>query len=46
MEEKAKILEYIETIKSHYPPENYSMLRETLDYCVSLLKEKLETNCK
>ena len=42
MEEKARILEHIETIKSHYPPENYSMLRETLDYCVSLLKEKLE----
>ena len=42
MEEEAKILEHIETIKKHYPPENYTMLRETLDYCVSLLKEKIE----
>lgn len=42
MEEKTKILEHIETIKKHYPPENYTMLRETLDYCVSLLKEKIE----
>ena len=28
----------IETIRSNYPPENYSMLREALDYCLGLLE--------
>ena len=29
--------EMIEAIKGNYPPANYTMLRETLDYCVKLL---------
>lgn len=34
--------EMIETIRSNYPPENYSMLREALDHCLTLLKADAE----
>ena len=42
MENRELILEHINTLKSHYPTENYTMLRETLDYCIKLLEQKLE----
>lgn len=34
--------EAIEVIKSNYPPENYTMLREALDLAIELLSEKAE----
>lgn len=34
--------EAIEVIKSNYPPENYTMLREALDLSIELLTEKVE----
>lgn len=34
--------EMIEAIKSNYPPEKYSELRESLDHCLTLLKAKSE----
>ena len=34
--------EMIETIRSNYPPENYSMLREALDRCLTLLEAEAE----
>ena len=34
--------EMIETIRSNYPPENYSMLREALDHCLTLLDAEAE----
>ena len=40
-DEKLCILEYIDAIENNYPPENYTMLREALDYCLKLLKEKI-----
>ena len=40
MEEKEKIKQHISAIQKNYPPENYTMLREALDYCLDLLKEK------
>lgn len=30
----------ISTIKNNYPPKRYSMLRETLDYCIKLLENQ------
>ena len=33
--------EAIETIKSNYPPENYTMLRESLDMSMELLKKQI-----
>ena len=38
--EQLSILEYISAIEENYPPSNYIMLREALDYCLSMLKEK------
>jgi hypothetical protein len=35
------LLEYISAIEQNYPPENYTMLREALDYCLKILKEKI-----
>ena len=32
--------EAIETIEANYPPENYSMLRETLDMAIALMKKQ------
>ena len=32
--------EAIEVIKSNYPPENYTMLREALDLAIKVLSEK------
>lgn len=32
----------IESIKSNYPPENYTMLREALDLAIKVLAEKAE----
>ena len=40
MEEKEKIRQHISAIQENYPPENYTLLREALDYCLDLLKEK------
>lgn len=31
--------EAIEVIKSNYPPENYTMLRDALDLAITLLEE-------
>lgn len=42
MKEKEKIRQHISAIQKNYPPENYTMLREALDYCLELLKEKEE----
>ena len=42
MENREVIMNHIATLKSHYPTENYTMLREALDYCIELLEEKLE----
>jgi hypothetical protein len=39
-EEKEKIKQHISAIQENYPPENYTLLREALDYCLDLLKEK------
>ena len=41
MEEK--IPEYISAIEKNFPPENYTILREALSYCIELLKEKNES---
>ena len=38
--EHLNILEYISAIEENYPPSNYTILREALDYCLSVLKEK------
>ena len=38
--EHLNILEYIGAIEENYPPSNYTILREALDYCLELLKEK------
>ena len=40
-DEKLCILEYIDVIEKNYPPKNYTMLREALDYCLEILKEKI-----
>ena len=37
-----KTKEMIEAIRSNYPPENYSELREALDHCLTLLKAESE----
>ena len=42
MENREVIMIHIDTLKSHYPTENYTMLREALDYCIGLLEQKLE----
>lgn len=34
----------IETIKSNYPPEQYTMLREALDLAVESLKKQIPTS--
>lgn len=36
-----KLNEYINSIEKNYPPVNYSMLREALDYCLETLNEQL-----
>ncbi len=36
------LLEYIDAIEKNYPPENYTVLREALDYCLDILKEEVE----
>ena len=41
-DDKLAILEYIDAIEQNYPPERYSMLREALDYCLEILKEKVK----
>jgi hypothetical protein len=33
-------LQAIEVIKSNYPPENYTMLREALDLAIQVLQRK------
>jgi len=38
---KDKYKEAIEIIKSNYPPENYTALREALDLAMECLSEKL-----
>jgi hypothetical protein len=35
------ILEYINAIEQNYPPENYTILREALDYCLEMLRSKV-----
>lgn len=40
-DKKLCILEYIDAIENNYPPEKYTMLREALDYCLEILKEKI-----
>ena len=42
MDNREVITIHIDTLKSHYPTENYTMLREALDYCIGLLEQKLE----
>lgn len=42
MEDRLLILEYIDAIENNYPPERYVMLREALDYCLEMLKNKLK----
>ena len=39
--EKEKIKQHISAIENNYPPERYTALREALDYCLKLLKEKI-----
>lgn len=39
--DKLAVLEYINAIEQNYPPEHYVMLSEALDYCLEMLKEKL-----
>lgn len=41
MTDKEKIVEHIKAIENNYPPEQYTMLREALDYCLEMLKERL-----
>ena len=36
------LLEYIDAIESNYPPENYVMLREALDYCLEMLRKEVK----
>lgn len=40
--DKLTLVEYIDAIEKNYPPENYRMLREALDYCLKLLKAEVE----
>ena len=39
---REKIKEYILAIEENYPPINYTILREALDYCLVMLKEQEE----
>ena len=41
--EKLLLLEYIDAIENNYPPENYRMLREALDYCLKMMRKQLNT---
>jgi hypothetical protein len=41
-DEILKILEYINAIEQNYPTENYTMLREALDYCLEMLRNKVD----
>ncbi len=34
--------EAVEVIKSNYPPENYTLLREALDLAIEVLSEQAE----
>lgn len=36
-----RVEEAIKTIKSNYPPENYTMLRETLDMAIEALEKQI-----
>lgn len=36
--------EAIETIKSNFPPENYTMLREALETAIKVLEEKVKVD--
>lgn len=40
MKEIVKIKQCISAIQNNYPPASYTLLREALDYCLELLKEK------
>ena len=42
MDDKLAILEYIDAIEQNYPPKHYVMFREALDYCLEMLKKKLD----
>lgn len=42
MEDKLLIIEYIDVITQHCPSSRYdAILREALDYCLEMLKDKL-----
>lgn len=41
-DENLNILEYISAIEENYPTENYTMLREALDYCLEMLRNKVD----
>lgn len=39
---KEQIENHIKAIKSNYPPEKYTALRESLDYAVELMEKEIE----